>query len=362
MKILFIGAATSNHTIRWVNSLSKKGHEVLLVCRSDQKDKNNQILSQVKIKYLKFGGQTYSYYFNVPQIRYIYKKFNPDIVNAHYATGYGTLARIARLKPLVISCWGSDVFDFPNHGKWCLNILRKNFNYSNAVASTSEAMAKEAKKHWNNPNRKVIVTPFGVDLNLFSPEIKKHFNNRPVIGLVKYLEPIYDIQLLIRAFSIVYNQLDVKPLLKIYGSGSLKKELIELAKELNIDEAVKFTDTIPNTEVPQVLNTFDVFVNCSLRESFGVALVEAMSCCVPVVVTDTVGFREVVVDEVTGIILKDREPQTMAKALIRLLNNQELRIKFGKAGRKRVEELYDWEKNVEIMENLFYKVKSGEKV
>ena len=58
MRILFLGAAISNHTLRWVNSLSERGHEILLVCRGDQKakDENIKISSKVRVYYLRFGG------------------------------------------------------------------------------------------------------------------------------------------------------------------------------------------------------------------------------------------------------------------------------------------------------------------
>ena len=117
-----------------------------------------------------------------------------------------------------------------------------------------------------------------------------------------------------------------------------------------------FFGTIPNAQVAGALQSFDVFVNCSVKESFGVAIVEAMSCGLPVVATDTAGFREVVDDGVTGFILADREPETMAEKIIELLNDSNLRKGMGFAGRKKVLELYDWEKNISIMENLYKKL------
>ena len=351
MKILLIGAATSNHTKRWVNSLSRKGHEVLLLCRGDQVDDHGEIDRAVKIHYLKFGGGI-GYYLNVIEARKVYKAFKPEVVNAHYATGYGTMARLAALRPLVISCWGSDVYEYPYLGKRNRNMLKKNLVYADAIASTSYAMAEQAKWACGDNNKKVTVTPFGVDVKKFAPK-EKEKHDRPVIGIVKYLEPIYDIPLLIKAFSIVYKNEEIKPILEIYGDGSLKKELIALTQELAVKDDVHFNGTIPNTQVPDVLNSFDVFVNCSKAESFGVAVVEAMACKIPVIVTDTEGFKEVVVDGKTGIVLKDRKPETMADALTLLLHDKELSSEMGENGRKRVLDIYDWDKNVTLMENLY---------
>ena len=167
------------------------------------------------------------------------------------------------------------------------------------------------------------------------------------------MEPIYDIPLLINAFSIAYEKMGIKPQLHIYGGGTLLEEMKELTRTLGIENAVTFFGTIPNFEVPKAIQSMDVFINCSKQESFGVALVEAMACEVPVIATDTEGFREVVVNEETGIVLKDREPITMAEAIISLLTDKELSSKYGKAGRKRVVENYDWDKNVDTMLSLY---------
>ena len=353
MKILFLGAAISNHTIRWVNSLSNRGHDVLLVCRGDQKakDENIKISSNVRIHYLRFGAGV-GYYLNAFELRNVYNKFKPDIVNAHYATGYGALARHAGVKPLVLSFWGSDIFEYPYLGRFNRKLLLKNIKYADAVASTSRAMAKKIKEVYPELQKKIYVTPFGIDTELFKP-IEREPNKRPIIGIVKYLKPIYDIPLLINAFSIVWHKIDPKPLLYIYGGGPLQSELEKLCFELGIREDVHFFGTIPNTKIAVAINEMDIFVNCSKAESFGVALLEAMACKVPVIATDTEGYIEIVINGENGIILKDREPNTMASEIIKLLQNEELRKRLGENGRNRVVDLYDWNKDVGIMESLY---------
>lgn len=353
MKILFLGAAISNHTLRWVNSLSSKGHDVILVCRGNQKAKNEniKISPKVHVQYMKLGGGI-GYFLNAFELRKIFKKYKPDIVNAHYATGYGALARYARIQPLVISFWGSDIYEYPYLSKWNRNLLRRNIFYADAVASTSEAMAKRIKEVYPEYKKDIFVTPFGIDTELFKP-VDRTDNERPIIGIVKYLKPIYDIPLLLDAFSIVWHQMDNRPLLYIYGGGPLQGELEKRCVKLGIREDVKFFGTIPNTQIAAAINNMDIFVNCSKAESFGVALLEAMACKIPVVATETEGYREVVQDGVTGIILKDRKPETMAAEIIKLLENKNMRKCMGENGRKRVLELYDWNKDVALMESLY---------
>ena len=341
--------------VRWTNAMISRGHEVMLVSDSRKGDIKTFKSKDLIEHNLRFGGRL-GYFMNVFELRRIFKEFRPDIVNVHFASGYGTLARLARLKPVVISCYGSDIFVYPYQSCVSKFVLCRNLRYATAVASTSIAMAKEARKVLGDEHFPITVTPFGVDTTRFCPAVTHVINKRPIIGIVKYLERIYDIPLLLRAFAIVYSRSEIKPILDIYGNGSLLDELMSLTSDLGILDSVTFHGVIANDKLPEVLQKMDVFVNCSVKESFGVALVEAMSCGIPVVATDTVGFREVVEDGVTGYVVKDRNPETMAETMLKLLADSELRDRMGKAGRKRVLENYDWEENVTIMENLFYKV------
>ena len=349
MRILFIGAATSNHTLRWVNALSERGHEVVLLTRKDQKA-NSQFSKKVQIKYLKYGGGL-GYYLNINSAKKVFKEFKPDVINAHYLTGYGTTCRLAKLHPIVLSAWGSDVFFFPKKNAFNKNLFKKNVFYADRIASTSKIMADEIKKVLPDYKKDITVTPFGVDIKKFKP-VKKEPRKEIVIGIVKYFHPIYNIDLLIRSFALLckdYNNLR----LDIYGDGPLKDSLVSLSNELGVGNKVRFLGIIPNDEVPQAINEMDIFVNCSKNESFGVAVLEGMACEKPVVVTDTPGYKEIVTNEYDGIILENREPETMAKALKRLIDDPELREKMGKNGRKTVVEKYDWDANVSIMERLY---------
>lgn len=355
MKVLFIGSQKSNHSKKWVNNLVARGHEVLLVFQNESSDGSVEFDPRVKTHMLKYGGSK-SYVLNVPEIRKIYKTYKPDVVNVHYASGYGLMATLAGARPLVLNCYGSDIFVAPKKSKIVKWIVKKLLNGADAVAATSKAMAAEAEKIMGNPNKKVTVTPFGVDVNLFKKDDNRRYCDRPIIGIIKYLKPEYNIPLLIKAFAIVKEKSVVKPLLHIYGSGPLKDEFIALTKELGIYEDVTFFDTIPNQEVPKALNTMDIFVNSSNVESFGVNIVEAMACELPVVATPCPGPKEVIDNGITGVVLKDWEPNEMAEELKKLVENPELREQYGKAGREKVLREYDWNRNVETLIDIYHQV------
>lgn len=111
MRILIVSAASSIHTVRWVNGLVKRGHGVHLA--SVHPAGRHSIDPRVRIHLAPHGGKA-KYVVNAGWLRSVAAGVQPDIVNVHYATGYGLLARLAHIDaPTLLSVWGSDVYDSP---------------------------------------------------------------------------------------------------------------------------------------------------------------------------------------------------------------------------------------------------------
>lgn len=358
MKIIFLGEAGSIHTIRWVNSLSEKGIEVILVSLKGNFDNVEKISKKVKIIYLPFGTKL-GYYLNIFALKRIISKEKPDLINAHYASGYGTLGRLSGFNKKLLNVWGSDVYDFPNESKVKKRIIEKNLKNYTAIASTSYCMAEETKKYLENKSKEIFITPFGVDTEKFKNLNIEKKENEITIGIVKTLTEKYGIEYLIKAIKELENILDIenykKIRLLIYGKGELKNKLEDLTKELQIEDKVIFKGYISNEDVPKALNEMDIFVVPSIlnSESFGVVAVEAMACEVPVIVSDVDGLKEVVVNNETGFVVPKRSSKEIANKIKILIENSDTVKKFKKNARERVLKLYDWNKNVDNMIKIY---------
>lgn len=359
-KVLFLAAANSVHTIKWVNALSNE-YEIHLIYCNNHKPKLDKIDNRVIQHKLAFNAPL-GYYINVLQLKKIYKKIKPDIINVHYASGYGTLARVSKLDNILLSIWGSDIYDFPNQSKIKKKILYKNIKNAKYIASTSNVMAEELKRQVKDLDKKIFITPFGVDTNKFCNFNLKRKDDNINIGTVKTLEEKYGIKYAILAVKklkedLIKNgnkQLADKIKYYIYGNGSQKEVLLKQIEDEKLENDVFLMGKIPNNRVPEVLNNMDIFIAPSVvNESFGVAVVEAMACELPVVATNVDGFCEVVDDNVTGYIVKRKDINSIADALEKLMSSSETRKIMGKNGRKRVIENYDWNKNVGIMEKIY---------
>lgn len=104
-----------------------------------------------------------------------------------------------------------------------------------------------------------------------------------------------------------------------------------MSAELGLSEKIEFCGFIPNKDVPAALHSLDIACIPSIldSESFGVSAVEAMSCSVPVVVSDVDGLKEVVDDGVTGFVVERKNPQAMADKIIELIKKvPTLRIRY----------------------------------
>lgn len=359
MKICFLAGASSIHTVRWVNAMADIGHEVsLLTIHHSEMDEVDERVAVYKLKVKnKFG-----YYLNFLEAKCIIKKIKPDIVNVHYASGYGTLGRLLNFKPTLLSVWGSDVYLYPYQSKLNERTLKKNLHSADQIASTSRAM-KVQTELFITPRIPIAVTPFGIDLNCFKPD-RNIQSNEIVIGTVKRLENIYGIDILIRAVSKLKKrlhnegklELGEKVRLKIVGEGSELQSLMQLAKDEKINEITKFVGAVANIEVPNYLNQFDVYCAFSRSESFGVAVLEASACEVPVVVSGVGGLPEVVKDGETGFIVNHENLTEIVEKLYLLVTDKEKRIEMGRRALDFVSEHYDWDKNVTHMERVYDKL------
>lgn len=360
MKILFLSASSSIHTVRWVNALVEIGHEVILVSKVDHHEEcENAISKKVKVIYLPIKGMK-GYYLNAIALKRLYKKADIDVINVHYASGYGTLARIARLPHILLSVWGSDVYDFPYESKIKKYILKKNLEYADIIASTSVSMGAQTAKFLKH-KKDIKITPFGVDIQKFAPKFQQFDNEKFVFGIVKTLAKKYGISVVIRAFALFLDSLSAKERknvsLEIYGKGELLEELQYLVEKKELDGQVFFRGYISNNEVPSVLHKMNAFVLGSVSESFGVSAIEAMACGLPVIATKVSGFQEVIEDNETGFLVPVNNVKEMAEKMLKVYENKELRERMGRKGRQRVEKLFDWEKNVATMVKVYEELK-----
>ncbi|RDY25013.1 glycosyltransferase family 4 protein [Romboutsia maritimum] len=355
--ICYLADASNPHTIKWCNYFKSKGYDVNVISLNEGSIEGVKVYNfGFNVKELKNASpfRKVKYISVIGEIKKIINEIKPDILHAHYASSYGLIGSLLNYKPYVISVWGTDIYDFPNGGFIQKLIIKHNLKKADYIFSTSKDMARETNKY---TDKKIYITPFGIDIDVFkSMKIEENTTiEKPfIIGTIKTLEKKYGINYLIRAFKLVKDQYkDKKIVLKIAGSGSQMDNLLNLTKELGIDKDVDFLGRLPLDEVSKTFNTFDIAVFPSLRESFGVAALEAQACEIPAIVTNVGGHPEVVLNNKSGIIVESENEEQLKDAIIKLLENQDLRNNMGKTGRKFVKENYEVNLNFNDIEKIY---------
>jgi glycosyltransferase involved in cell wall biosynthesis len=361
MRLAMLAARNSIHTVRWANALSERGYTVHLISQHQGGDPLHATVRFYQLPAKGFSG----YFLNAPKVKRLLAGIEPDLVHAHYASGYGTLGRLSGFHPFVLSVWGTDVYDFPYKSFLHRRLMAGNLQAADWVCSTSQVMARQTRKLW--PGLKnMTVTPFGIDVNQFQPSAVSRqpsaISHNITIGTVKTLRAKYGIDLLIRAFAKVRQQLpDLADRLRllIVGGGPQQAELEALATQLNLSDYTTFSGPVRHAEVPGYLRQLNIYIAASRDESFGVAVVEASACGLPVIVSNVGGLPEVVEDGVTGLVVENENSSALAEAMICLVKSPALRRQMGAAGRRRVLEHYRWEDNVTTMEAVYQAVMRG---
>ena len=379
-RIALLGPANSIHLQRWATALAQRGHALCVI--SQQRCERSLLPAAAQVVWLPHGGAA-GYFRNVPALRRTLREWQPDLLNAHYASGYGTTMALSGFSPTLLSVWGSDVYDFPNESALKGRLLRWNLRRASAIASTSEAMARQVQLL--TPERHAVaVTPFGVDMTHFVPGPRRgvlmptptpaltptptltptpapdHAPAPLTIGIVKSLAPKYGVDLLLRAFAGLLGDAEViaqgPPCrLLVVGDGPQRTALEALAQTLGIAHCTEFAGAVAHAEVPAWLQRFDVYAAPSRldSESFGVAVIEASACALPVVVSDVGGLPEVVRDGETGLVVPRENVAALQAALKRLVLDAGLRDRLGSAGRAHVAREYEWGHCVDLMTQCY---------
>ncbi|HEY1643645.1 MAG TPA: GT4 family glycosyltransferase PelF [Streptosporangiaceae bacterium] len=181
----------------------------------------------------------------------------------------------------------------------------------------------------------------------------------PTISWAGRVDPIKDLESLLRAFVIVRRELP-KARLRIFGSPPAGREAYlarcqALAKELRVAEAVTFEGRVP--EIRDAYAAGQVVVLCSITEGFPYTLIEAMTCGRPCVATDVGGVTEAVGD--TGLVVPPRRPAELARACLTLLRDADMRKRLGDAARLRALEYFTVDRAISAFDEIYMFLGAG---
>jgi len=185
----------------------------------------------------------------------------------------------------------------------------------------------------------------------------------PTISWVGRIDPIKDLETLLRAFALVKADMPAARL-RIFGSAPGGRQWYldrcqALAAELGLDDSATFEGRIP--DVRDAYAAGHVVVLCSISEGFPYSLIEAMACGRPCVATDVGGVSEALADD-AGVMVLPRDPAGLAAACLKLLHDPDLRKSFGAKARERALEHFTVDRAVHAFDEIYTLMSTGNQI
>jgi len=245
------------------------------------------------------------------------------------------------------------------------------------TASLDYIRSSQIKNYYAARPEKFREIPFGIDLGKFQPKfinqnsgsgliarakeivnfindkfIKRDRLNFLFVGALDKAHYFKGIDILLKALASLESRAWQ---MTIVGEGDLKSSYETLTAKLKLERQVKFTGKLLGSELVRTFQNADLFILPSINsnEAFGIVLIEALACGVPVLASDLPGVRSVFTDQREGLLVKTGDVSDLRDKLTFILNNETKRRTMAQAARQLAEEKYDAQKMKIKLEKLF---------
>lgn len=300
------------------------------------------------------------------QVGNLVRRYNVDILHCHDSRSdfLGLLLRGFIKKPMIVFAHGWVNWDQKISKDYLFaNLERYAVNRADKVIIASKAMGKDLVSGGCLEN-KIVHIPYGIDIDKFRPNpeglsIRQELGISPqtsLVGMVSRFHPWKGHKYFLDSAKIILGKKSDTKFL-IVGDicfdehKKYREEIYQLVEKLGLSDKVIFTGT--RVDIEKVYNALDIFVLPSLREPFGIVVLEAQACQVPVVATDVGGVSEVFLNNKSGLLVSPGDSNALAEAVIHLLNNKEMARKMGAAGREWVKSVYSKDAMAKKTQNLY---------
>jgi glycosyltransferase involved in cell wall biosynthesis len=191
------------------------------------------------------------------------------------------------------------------------------------------------------------------------PQVQISSEDVPLLLFSGRLVERKGVNFLLRAMALILQQRKVR--LIITGDGHCRQEWEALARELGVDGAVRFAGFVANEELSSLFRSCTLYVHPAIYDSKGdtegqgVVLVEALSNCKPVVACKVGGIVDVIKDGETGLLVPEKNPEAIAAAVLRLLNDPDYAQRLGGQGYAHAQNHFDWDRIMDQYDAIYRK-------
>lgn len=286
-----------------------------------------------------------------------------ELMHAHWMIPQGLIGAYLKKKynvPLIVTIHGSDLF--PLKSKAFRKMQKFVLENADWVTVNSSVAKKELNSRFPSLKTKISIIPMGIDTQIFAKNsrLKKKYKDEKIILFVGRLNEQKGVEYLIMAMKKIISEIPNSKLL-IAGEGGYKTHLEKIANEMRVAENVQFLGPIQKNKLPDYYSLADVFVLPAVTtkigtESFGLVLLEAMSCGACAIGSSSGGIKDIIKGGENGLIFKEKNHEELAEKIISVLKNERLRLTLAKKGQEFARANYSWDKIAKKFLDVYKKV------
>jgi glycosyltransferase involved in cell wall biosynthesis len=225
------------------------------------------------------------------------------------------------------------------------------------VVALTEMEREQIRDLYGVPEDRIVVIPPGVNTDVFVPPSDKREARRlvgypddvTVVFALGRLDERKGFDLFLRAAARLVRRDDVPAALFVLSAGgdegqerAERRKLVRIVEEHALGGVLRWLPVLPEKDLPRYYGAADVFALPSRYEPFGIVMLEAMACAVPVVATRVGGPATVIDPGVTGLLVDPTDTDSFAEALATLICDPGKRQALGRRGRQEVEARFSW--------------------
>ena len=320
-----LGGGAEVHLHEIFKRIASQGHHVTLLSCSFSGAPNEETIDGIRV--IRSGSRNL-FNLSIPRLyrsRFRHEKFDVVVDDINKIPFYTPLFVREPLVGIVHHLFGTSIFrETSLPGALYVAVaeaLLPSVYRKTPMAVVSESTRRElVSKGFEEKNISIVRNAVDSGLYRVLDADPKKLN----VGHLGRLKKYKSVEHLLQAFSIVRMEMPGVTL-TIVGEGDYRPALERKARDLKIDSAVKFVGQVDPEEKVRLLNRMTVGVNCSVKEGWGLTVIEANACGVPVVASDVPGLRDAVLDEKTGLLYEYGDIEQLAEKILLVLRDQQFR-------------------------------------
>ena len=224
------------------------------------------------------------------------------------------------------------------------------------IIAVSRAVGVALQAHLPKGLRKrVDVLYLGVDLSAFQPQTG--LGRKWDLGFFGRLEQMKAVDLFPEMLSALKPHFPGIRLV-ITGDGSSRRKVFDEFERMNVMEQVDYLGVVPIDKIPSLMNSIRIFLYPSREEPFGLSVIEAMACGIPVITSNVKGPSEIVTHAYDGFTVSPGDVYELTKAVGQIMSDTALQMKLGRNARNTVEKRFDLQEHSRSLLRLYQDLRS----